>query len=119
MARESVCHDVVEALVMETVQTLPDSLLGSCRNLTGRRPSDLTQSVARIAEKLDDGDALIFIRDIVDATVFSVLGLVDAGFKDLNVETRFDRSTSTVDLPDDPLLDLYRERVDPGGVVAG
>ena len=111
-------EQAVESIILETIQTLPKNLVAFYRDLPGRRPSDHSIRMSHIIAGLDDDDALALLRDVTDATVFSLLGLFDAQFKDGHIRVRFDWDATPGEPDEDPLLEIYRMRVDPGGAIA-
>ena len=115
--KNSLVDIAVEAIVAETVVALPDDILQFYRNLPGRRPSEHSLRLQGVLSKLTDEEARILIRDIVDSSIFSVLSLIDQGFKDRNIATSFTVTSSD----DSPVmgraLEIYRQRVNPGGQI--
>lgn len=110
-----VSEQVVSAIVSETVASLPEEIYRFYQNLPGRNPSIISKSIAGTLSQIDEIHAVELIRDIVDRTVFSILYLVDSGFKDRMISTEF-KSISGMQ-SDSHLVDTYRDQVDPGGVI--
>jgi len=109
--------NVVEAIIVETVATLPSGFLEFYKDLPGRKPSELSVRLAAAWMAVDEDDAIDMIRDVVDRTVFSMLYLIDARFKNLKIATSFDHAdTSAEPFPTD-LHNRYRQRVEPGGLI--
>lgn len=108
--------EAVETIILET-QIIPEQLVHFYRALPGMAPSAHSKAVGDILAKLKDEEAMVLIRDIVDSTVFSMLHLFDLSFKDRHIQISFTRQQNPESAPFGTLLDAYRERVDPGGIV--
>ena len=108
--------DIVDVIILETVRSIPNETLSFYRNLPGRRPSDLSKRVAASLREMPDDAARELIADIVDSAVFSLLYLLDNDFKS-SIRVELKRGAQTCRPSDFPLLEAYRQRVDPGGVV--
>lgn len=113
---EHLCDAVVEAIIIDIIRTLPQGILAGYKKPPGRAPSDLSKRLSLIVSKLDDEDAYELIRDVVDASVFTILYLLDNNFKDLAVETVFRRNEEECLPAQCSLLEKYRMRIDPGGI---
>jgi hypothetical protein len=109
---------VVESIIMETIDFLPQDINEFYRNLPGRQPSDHSLRVQKALNNLSEDEAIILIRDIVDSSVFAVLSLMDQGFKDKRIKTSFTKLPSG----EQPLfgcaVEAYHQRVSPGGYIA-
>lgn len=110
--------DAIEAVILRT-KTLPEQILHFYRDLPGMSPSDHSKEVADILEKLQDEEAIVLLRDIVDSTIFSLLHLFDLDFMDRHIHVSFTRQQNPDSAQFGMLLDAYRERVDPGGKIVG
>lgn len=108
--------EAVETIILRT-KSMPEHLVQFHRALPGRAPSEHSKVISHILAKLSDEEAVLLIRDVVDSTVFSLLHLFDLGFKDRHIRVSFDRIHNPELAPFGTLLDTYRERVDPGGMI--
>lgn len=109
--------EAVETMILEA-SIIPEELVRFYRALPGRSPSEHSKAVSHIIAKLQDEEAIVLIRDVVDSTLFSMLHLFDLDFKDRHIQVSFARQKNPDSAPFGILLDIYRERVDPGGIVA-
>jgi hypothetical protein len=112
-----IIDDVVSAIIVETVDTMPGGLLSFYRDLPGRSPSEHSKCVAATLASLTDDQATELVRTIVDATVFSLLYLMDVSFKNMNISVAFHRGNDSASPADHPLLERYRFKVSPGGIL--
>lgn len=110
---------VISAICAETVETLPDTLLNYYRNPPGRRPGARVLSIKDNVAPLSDADVTEIVRDVVDQTVFSLLHLLDLEFKDKGIVVGFGRRDEAITATSRSLVELYREKIDPGGVKVG
>ena len=110
--------DTIDTLIIETLTSLPRAVLDFYRAPPGRAPSDHTKIISNILHEISDESAILLITDIVDRTSFSVLYLMDSDFKSMNIKTTFNRLSDSITAGVDEvfLLDLYRERVNVGGL---
>jgi hypothetical protein len=108
-------EEVLEAIVHHTVDTLPDQLLGFYRDPPGRKPHDHVLRIRAALAGIDDAAAKELIRDVVDATVFSLLYLIDSDFRGRGVGTTISRGQDSCELNDSLLHEDYRMKVHPGG----
>jgi hypothetical protein len=110
-------NEMLEAIIVETVDTLPSELLASYRNPPGRKPhEDLLRIHSAIAD-MDDAAAEMLIRDVVDGVVFLMLYLMGAGFKDA-LTVAISRGAESECLEGAVLHEEYRMRIEPGGLRA-
>jgi hypothetical protein len=107
----------VSAIIEETLETIPKSILQFYRNIPGRRPSEHSKEVGRILSKLTDEEVMVLVRDIIDSALFSTLHLMDLNFKDRKIRASFEPVENSDTEPFGSLLEAYRERVDPGGLI--
>ncbi len=113
-----IATNMLEAIIAETVETLPGGLLSSYRNPPGRRPHDYVKRIQSTLAPIDDDAASELIRDVVDSAVFAMLTLMDSQFKNLGISVELRRGSTTCDLSDVSLHEGYRMRVQPGGHMA-
>ena len=109
----------VDAVVADGWLATPADLLSSFRSPPGRVPSDQALGLSRAFSRIGDADALAVISAVQDATYFAILNLVDAECKDASIKVLLSDGTTQIDPSVDglPLHEIYRRRVEPGGVV--
>jgi hypothetical protein len=108
----------VETIVIDILQSLPRSLLEFYENPPGRRPSDNTLLLQGITREIGADRTLRLVTDVVDATIHSMLSLMDQGFKDEHLRTEF-LAVANAEPWFGDLRDRYRNLVDPGGLPRG
>lgn len=104
---------VVSTIINDVLRTAPGELLQSYKSPPGRKPSSQLIEISNSISKLDPKEAETIIRDVADYTIFSILYLIDANFKDARLSTKFLKEGSG----QTELVSLYRSLVDPGGRV--
>lgn len=109
---------VVSSIVDDILQTLPHELLQTYSSPPGRKPSGQLIEISQSISKLQSAEAERIIRDVTDHTIFSVLYLIDANFKNANIATKFSKFEINPDAHQIDLVTLYRSKVDPGGNIA-
>ncbi len=107
---------VVNSLIRETVESIPEEMFEFFINVPGRNPSKRSLDISTSMNKLDRIEAIDLFRSAVDGAVFSILGLLESGFKENNIRTEFFRADGRAATAADGMTDLYRSKVDPGGV---
>jgi hypothetical protein len=107
----------VSVIIEEILEAIPKSILQFYRNIPGRRPSEHSKEVGRILSKLTDEEVMVLARDIIDSALFSTLHLMDLNFKDREIKASFVSAKNLDTEPFGSLLEAYRERVDPGGII--
>ena len=106
---------VIESIIAETIDFLPQDINEFYRNLPGRNPSDHSLRVQRVLNKLSEDEAIVLIRDIVDSSVFAILSIIDQGFKDKQIVTLVTKGPSGEQPLYGHAVEAYRQRVSPGG----
>src|SRR5688572_27445731 len=114
---ENICQQVTDAIIHETINTIPQALLSFYRDLPGRMPSERSKRISKTLEYIEDTAAEELIRDAVDMTIHGILYLMDNRFKDKGIQVLFIREGHDSIPKDCPLLELYREKVEAGGEV--
>jgi hypothetical protein len=109
-------EEVTSAVITETIFTLPNEIYSFYENVPGRAPSELTLRISETVKSLDKDAALELITDVVDRCNFSILYLLQDRFKNLDIETRFEKERTGVAQSADRVLEVYRSKIDPGGV---
>lgn len=111
-------NEMLRAIIVETVDTMPEELLAYYRNPPGRRPPEHVRRIQTAIADMDDAIVKLLIRDIVDRAVFGMLYLTGASFKDAHIATTISRGALSESLADSVLHEEYRLQVDPGGTRA-
>lgn len=114
---DDLSNDIIDAIILEVILNLPNELLHFYENLPGRQPSKHHRKIAAIIKAIDSQDALSIIRDVADSCVFSILYLIDSDFKDKSIETSFHRGPKNAKRSGPELLEYYRDKVNPGGLI--
>jgi hypothetical protein len=113
----NVTRVAVNAIIEDIVRTLPIDILESYISPPGRRPAPSLLAISSTVREIGDDKTLALIKDVMDATIFSLLALIDAGFKGNEVRVALVPWTGEADSFALRLVEEYRLRVDPGGVV--
>ena len=108
-------NEMLRAIIVETIDTMPEELLAYYRNPPGRRPHEHVRQIQSAIAEVDDATVKVLIRDIVDRAVFQMLFLTGASFKDAHMATTISRGAFSECLADAVLHEKYRLQVDPGG----
>lgn len=108
-------NEMLEAIIIETVDTIPEELLAYYRNPPGRKPHEHVCQIQTAIADMDDATATMIIRDIVDRVVFSMLYLIEAEFKNIRIKTTISRGAQSDNLTNYGLHEDYRELINPGG----
>lgn len=111
-------NEMLNAIIIETVDSLPADLLSSYRDPPGRKPSERLRQIHAAIADIDDANVEMLIRDVVDASVFQLTYLISAKFKEAGIVTTIRRGTLAEDLADSLLHEEYRMQIDPGGTHA-
>ena len=109
--------DVISAVIADVLKPASESIYGFYEKPPGRRPSDQTKRISAAIALLEKQAAVEIIRDVVDRTIFSMLYLMDAEFKEYHIETIFRSHADGKAVTAQQLLDRYRSKVDPGGII--
>ena len=110
---------VIAYLAKDIVTPMPEGLANALSRPSGRNPSNLSLHLSAICNTLPRADAVTLFRYVIDATLFSVCYAVAADFKNIGVRAEFVPIPPGAEVLDRPLLhELYRQAVDPGGVIA-
>lgn len=109
--------EMLDALVIES-QSLPAQLLKAYRDPPGRKPSEDVLRIQGALDDMDDATALLLLRDAVDASVFQMVYLLGAGFKN-DISLDVSRGGNRERLHGSALHERYRARVEPGGRPCG
>jgi hypothetical protein len=108
-------NEMLQAIIVETVDTMPEELLAFYRNPPGRSPHEHVRQIQTAIENIDDPTAKLLIRDVVDGVVFQLLYLIESEFKERRIETIIRQGSVSHELAGSALHESYRERIDPGG----
>jgi hypothetical protein len=109
---------LVDIIIEDGYLSEPRVLLRSLREPTGRAPSETSQQVANALSKLDDEEALMVVRSVLDAATLSILSLFDHDFKNSGLHARLSNGSQAMDTQDSPSFwQAYRSRVEPHGVL--
>lgn len=117
---EALAAKVIDAIIADGWLTDIDGLIASRRRPSGRNPSATSLRLAELWRQLDDNQANLIARDLIDATTFSLLSLMDADFRNTGLHIGFEDEVSGARLDSralsGELIEAYRARVDPFGV---
>lgn len=108
---------LIFSIIEETVSSIPEEMYEFFSELPGRSPSEISKYNSNSMNKLDRDQAISLFRAAVDSAIFSILYLMENEFKENLIETSFLGRTKEVLAASDGLTDLYRAKVDPGGIL--
>lgn len=110
-------EEITDAIVTDIVARLPEGLLKIYMSPPGRKPSADLMNISSLVHEIGSDKALMLIRDVMDTTIASVLGLIDLDFKDSKIRISAEKVLPDTSAEETEFADLYRYRVDPGGHV--
>jgi hypothetical protein len=109
---------MITALIERTLTRLPGELTEMLRSPSGRNRGDYINQVSNLVADLSDENLLVLLKSIIDTTVYNVLYVLDDGLAQRGLRIELSELREPRDFSEPPLIERYRNLVEPGGTVA-